>query len=152
MMNSKTTPNDRQIRNSEITPPDDLLQQWVNNYFGYTANGVSLVSEKFFATQAAQWGWEQRGAANEAELQKARDEELEAVIAWMINVGYWGADAKAIPALLAARRPKLKSQAEKALESLDHLNEAAQSQMDTTEAVDIIRSALERLQEMEEKQ
>lgn len=156
MMNSKTTPNDRQIRNSEITPPDDLLQQWVNNYFGYTANGVSLVSEKFFATQAAQWGWEQRGAVNEAELQKARDEELNACEEWLRearNHGFGYDHGKILSdKLRAARRPKPKTQEEEVLEALDHLNEAAQSQMDTTEAVDIIRSALERLQEMEEKQ
>lgn len=150
MMNSKTTPNDRQIRNSEITPPDDLLQQWVNNYFGYTANGVSLVSEKFFATQAAQWGWEQRGAANEAELQKARDEELEACCAEMRE--HWGDIHNAYgwelsQDLRAARRPKPKTQAKEALEALDLID-----QLPTPEHHSVIRRALERLQEMEEKQ
>lgn len=73
-MNSKTTPNDRQIRSSEITPPPELVRQWA------TANGNVYKDMSVFcqiiANKAARWGYEQRGAVNEAELQKARDEEL----------------------------------------------------------------------------
>ena len=131
------------LNNYPITPPDDLLQQWVNNYFGYTANGVSLVSEKFFATQAAQWGWEQRGAANEAELQKARDEELDACCELLAYAG-WGGD------LRAARRPKPKSQTEEALEEIQEIEGAIYNAglgCDFTAT----RRALERLREHEQQ-
>lgn len=132
-----------------ITPPLDLVQQW---FLSAKAMPVDQwVTD--VATQAARWGYTQRGAINEAELQKARDEELEAVIAWMMKMGFWGYDGKAIPALRAARRPKPKSQAEEALEAL---NEAVYMADDmspegiTTDQAATIRAALERLRELEE--
>jgi hypothetical protein len=65
--------------------------------------------------RAAQWGYDQHGAANEAELQKARDQELEACCEWLCE--------DAIPntsnRLRAARRPKPPSLKEQALNDLD---------------------------------
>lgn len=83
------------------------------------------------ATQAAQWG---------------ADQELEAVIDWMIKMGYWGGGV-AIPALREARRPKSKTQTEEALEALDRMD-----QFPTTKDQSVIRRALERLQELEGKE
>ena len=64
-----------------ITPPPELVKEWYQ-----AATGADY--EQVIATQAARWGWEQRGAVNEAELQKARDEELEACCEWMEDAGY----------------------------------------------------------------
>jgi hypothetical protein len=49
------------------------------------------------------------------------DYELEECIQWMVTMGYWGEDGKAIPALRAARRPSPKPPSLKgqALEQLD---------------------------------
>ena len=47
--------------------------------------------------------------------------------------------------LRAARRFKPPSLKEQALQALGHLDKGAESQMDTTEAVDTIRRALEQL-------
>jgi hypothetical protein len=95
-----------------------------------------------FATWLVQWGFNRRAALNEAELQRARDEELEAIIDWMMQMGYWGEDGKAIPALRAARRPNPKSQAEEALERCN----------DYIDPDGTIRAALERLRELEGNQ
>ena len=84
-LNSQPTPNDRQIRSSEITPPPELVQKWWDNVPG---TFTSLVDETELATQAAQWG---------------ADQELEACCEWLkkniechITIGF----------LRDARRPK----------------------------------------------
>ena len=119
---------------SPITPPHELKQQWFNE-----APRQDYCSATDYAiAKSSQWGYEQRGAANEAELQKARDEELEACIAWMMQMGYWGA----ISRLRAARRPKPKSLKEQALETLKHAEEGWRP---VPEDIDIICRALEQL-------
>jgi hypothetical protein len=69
----------------------------------------------FLATQAARWGADQRGAATEAELQEARDKELEACSAWLVLNGYGEAASR----LRAARRSKPPTLKEQALADLD---------------------------------
>ena len=54
-----------------ITPPPELVQQWASE---------SLATQNL-CNRAAQWGYDQRGEVNEAQLQKARDEVLEATLA-----------------------------------------------------------------------
>jgi hypothetical protein len=49
-LNSQSTPNDRQIRSSDITPPPELVQQWID------ANRTWL---RGIALEAAQWGADQ---------------------------------------------------------------------------------------------
>ena len=94
-----------------ITPPQELVQLWLENYFGTVFNVTVADASSFIATQTAQWIHEQRGASNEAELQKARDEELEACCKWI--EGEIGAiDPKD---LFTARRPKSPSLKEQAL-------------------------------------
>jgi hypothetical protein len=80
------------------------------------------------ARQAAQWG---------------ADQELEACIDWMIRMGYWGDDGKAIPALRASRRPKpsLKEQALQALTEAD----LGSTEAEWSQRFDTIRRALEAL-------
>ena len=102
-----------------ITPPPELVQQWINEEDGLTAGHI--------ATQAAQWG---------------ANMELEACIELLKGDGYNG---KAID-LRNARRPKPPSLKEQALEALEHLAlgpdpTAFLADMDT------IRRALEALPE-----
>jgi hypothetical protein len=94
-----------------ITPPEELVEQWCHKWS--IANGDF---GPYLATQAALWGYEQRGAVNEAELQKARDEELEACCEWLGKRRGW--EDVSVP-LRAARRPKPPSSKEQALEALD---------------------------------
>jgi len=88
--------------NHPITPTDKLLYQWCAH------NDQHATIEEFWehiATQAAQWGADQRGAVSEAELQKARDEELEACKQVIIHQG-WFASGHRVAELTAARRPQ----------------------------------------------
>jgi hypothetical protein len=111
-----------------ITPPPELVQQWLRERDGL----------EHFATQAARWGWEQRGATNETELQQARDEELEACCEWL---GKYRTKLLATD-LLYVRRPKPPSLKEQALDAWDRLrNEAWCEEIDYD--LDFIRRALE---------
>ena len=78
------------------------------------------------ATQAARWG---------------ADTELEACVKWLLDENYTGISFD----LRSTRRPKPPSLKERALQALGHLDKGAEPQMDTTEAVDTIRRALESL-------
>ena len=77
-----------------ITPPPELVQQWINEEDGLTAGHI--------ATQAARWG---------------ADQELEACCA---EVLYFEGKALA-KQIREARRPKPPSLKEQALEALDHI-------------------------------
>jgi hypothetical protein len=76
-----------------ITPPPELVQQWVDTYFGGRISHVDL------AVQVAQWG---------------ADQELEACCEWLMLNDY----GAAISRLHAARRPKPPSLKEMALDDL----------------------------------
>jgi hypothetical protein len=107
--------------NHTITPPPELVQQWVDTYFG------GKISQSNFhldlANRAAQWG---------------ADQELEACIGLLVQSE--GNDAREF--LRAARRPKPPSLKEQALDELHisfdrgYLKEGA---------ADTIRRALEQL-------
>jgi hypothetical protein len=114
------------------------MQQWLGNYFGTVFNGELSELEKYLVTKTSQWIHEQRGEVNEAELQQARDEELEACCEWVETDLYSG---YGIPheQLRAARRPKPPSLKEQALEEV-----GAFEGMGTCN-IDIIRRALEAL-------
>ena len=45
--------------NNPITPPPELIQQWMGEFFGCTVNGALSDSERYLATQAARWGADQ---------------------------------------------------------------------------------------------
>jgi len=126
-----------------ITPPDELVQQWLAapEYAGERMM-VSMTERRLqeIADKAARWGFNQRGAVNEAELQKARDEELLESCKWLHNarnhgLGYdigqsLAANLRAAHGLgydigqslaanlRAARRPKPPSLKAQALEAL----------------------------------
>ena len=121
-----------------ITPPPELRQQWINE--------APLQDYSYCITkQAAQWGYDQRGEVNEAKLQQACDEELEACIAWMKKMGYWGEDGQAIPLLRAARRPKPPNLKDLALSELETILNELHRANGSILTASAIRRALEAL-------
>jgi hypothetical protein len=100
-----------------ITPPPELVGQWINDEDGLTAGHI--------ATQAARWG---------------ADQELEACIEWMAGRDWtW-----TITQLRAARRPKPPTLKEQALAELELLRGDANS-MGMGFDAPAIRRALEAL-------
>lgn len=111
-----------------ITPPPELIQKWWDGTHG------AFYEFEAVTTQAARWG---------------ADQELEACCAWV--QGYAGCG----DSLRAARRPKPKSLAEKALEAAQRFYANGHddcSENEVKDDFDIIRRALERLQELEGKE
>ncbi len=113
-----------------ITPPDELVQQW-REAPEFSALSpcviVTVTTTKLqdIATQAAQWG---------------ADQELEACCEWL----HWqnlATHPELIPSLRAARRPKLPSLKEQALDLLDKAEDPSWDINDFS----IIRRALEQL-------
>lgn len=98
-----------------ITPPDQLVQQWINNAHINQPNMGAICRE--VATKAIQWGWDQRGAATEAELQQARDEELNACCEWLDFYSSAG-DARDLRLARRHEPPSLQEQALDALQSM----------------------------------
>ena len=126
---------------SPITPPDELVGQWLQK-----AREAGLGADaRVIAAQAAQWGWDQRGAANEAELQQRADQELDACCGWLAEQTCFHPNSALIKDLRAARRPKAQSKAESALNALEHILRHSQ----TDHGANTIRLALGRLKELE---
>lgn len=134
----------------KITPPPHLMLAWQEE----ARNEVCDVTNHFDRQsiqmlKAASWGWQQRDASVATELQEARDEELKACLEEIRDgAGRVYIDESKLRVCLAddiwtARRPNHKSQAEKALASLDGvpLPEGAWQ---------AVSAALERLRELEE--
>jgi len=107
-----------------ITPPPELIQHWLGNYFGCIVSGELSPSETFLATQAAQWG---------------ADQELEACCEVLNEHNpstYWG------ELLRSRRRPKPPSLKEQALDALTLLCKGPDAAAFVT-CRDTIRRALE---------
>jgi len=115
--------------NHPITPPPELVQQWVAEIWHEgTPVRVSL-SDEHIATRAAQWG---------------ADQELEACLR-LVEIDA-GEDAYDFARYIrAARRPKPPSLAERALQAWH----AVETGTDDQTAMAVIRRALELLQELE---
>ncbi len=108
--------------NHPITPPPELLKQWVHEFYG----GVPITpgeASVYIATQAARWG---------------ADQELEACCQWQDTFNYQNAGNL----LRAARRPKPPSLKEQALALLDDASDRLDAVHENT-----IRRALEALPE-----
>jgi hypothetical protein len=87
MTNSKPTPNQSQIRSSDITPPPELVGQWEEQFLERpTINGCFIQS--YIAAKAARWG---------------ADQELEACCEWFKEEGWNSCHPEA---LRASRRPR----------------------------------------------
>ena len=119
-----------------ITPPRELIAKWMTEA---RSQDYCSVTEQV-AYHAAQWGYDQRDKVNEAELQKARDQELEATLA---EVTFLSSQAFA-DRVRALRRPKPPSLKEQALSLI---NESANFHSDYLDDNDLstIRRALEAL-------
>jgi len=76
--------------NHPITPPPELVQQWLGTYFGTTITGEVSAVELAIATQAARWG---------------SDQELEACCKWLTEQTCFHPESDLIKDLRAARRP-----------------------------------------------
>ena len=108
-----------------ITPPPEMIQQWLGTYFGTTVTGEVSGVELALATQAAQWG---------------ADQELKACCGVLddLNDGYWSKE------LRAARRPKPQSLKEQALDAHNRIMAGKETQDDWA----IVRRALEQLDDL----
>jgi len=124
-----------------ITPPLELVQEW---YQEASLSGAPYEYEQQIAARAAQWGYDQRGEVNEAKLQKARDQELEACCEWFVRD--W-TDVETADKLRAARRPKPQTLSSIALQTLDTIERDAHY---LPEITDTIRRAILRLKQLED--
>jgi hypothetical protein len=122
-LNSKSSPNNLQIRSSNITPPSELVQQ---QWFAAWESGEheELSFADFVIPRAAQWG---------------ADQELEACCEWLDREGWSGESRQ----LRAARRPKPPSLKEQALALINH--DPANQPFLSDKGIDTIRRALEQL-------
>jgi hypothetical protein len=110
-----------------ITPPPELVLKWMENAGGYLPD--EWYYESNIADQAARWG---------------ADQELEACREWANATGWEGAG----DSLRTARRPKLPSLKEQALEALNRQERGRDRGSLRPQAMadaDIIRRALEAL-------
>jgi hypothetical protein len=111
-----------------ITPPIELVQQWLGIYFGTTVTGELSNVEIALATQAARWG---------------SDTELEACCEWFQEFYKTESWVKHdLKHFRAARRPKPPTLNSIALQMLSTIERDAHY---LTEITDTIRRALEAL-------
>ena len=117
-----------------IAPSFELINQWYREACRDPYHGGQFYESKtlkHIATRAAQWG---------------ADYELEACCQEMKSLPRLAGVSfgeMASNALLAARRPKPPSLKEQALLALSHLVKGADESMDTMEAAEYVRRALE---------
>lgn len=112
--------------NHPITPPPELVQQWVTETWHEGTTVLVAASDAHIATQAARWG---------------ADQELEACCEWL-DRRLFGRDE--IRELRAARRPKPLSLKEQALEAMSRCDRSAWCEKMEFDLA-IIRTALESL-------
>jgi hypothetical protein len=112
-----------------ITPPPELVQQWLEDAPEDGEFGIS----KHIATQAARWG---------------SNQELEACVSYVDN-NFSGNKARALRALRRPKPPSLKEQALKELKDWTNEKHGPGGEVFLCEglSVDIIRRALESLPE-----
>jgi hypothetical protein len=112
-----------------ITPPPELVQQWLGTYFSTTITGEVSDLELTLAAQAARWG---------------ADQELEACINYFLEYdSSWGENSELITGLRAARRPKPLSLKDQSLALIDKIQ--SNKEMWQTDDLDVVRRALESL-------
>jgi hypothetical protein len=108
-----------------LTPPPELVNQWLGAYFGCIFNSELSDSEHYITTQAAQWG---------------ADQELEACCLWMErNFDDW--DNRFSDELRRHRRPKPPSLKAEALALLEP--QGSPARFLNEDQMGIIRRALE---------
>ncbi len=120
-LNSKSSPNNLQIRSSDITPPSELVHQWRSEWIYNTPGDLDELG--FLASCGAQWG---------------ADQELEACVDWISKQDWTWTSAQ----LRAARRPQPPSLKE---QSLKHLEVMERDGYYLPEILQDLRRALEQL-------
>jgi hypothetical protein len=115
---------------NSITPPSELVQQWVAEIWHEGTPVRVALSDEHIATRAAQWG---------------ADHELEACCRWLNGGSKIDYDCAAL--LRAARRPKPPSLKEQAMEELDGIAAVFRMSHGGDLVCDKIRRALEALDE-----
>ena len=133
---------------TDTTPPPELVRHW--SRFQGDTNPEALWFR--IADKAAQWGADQRGEVNEAQLKEARDQELEACCE---VVSHWYGDwvnGINLPIMLrAARRPKPPSLAEQGLQILAENGTTLSGRIELDpEDIETFRAALVRLKQLED--
>jgi hypothetical protein len=115
-----------------ITPPPELVQQWVAEIWHEGTPVRVALSDEHIAARATQWG---------------ADQELEACCEWLI--GWDTCEGERLASLLReGRRPKPPSLKEQALAVLEEEPEDSKELIVfDTDQVNIIRRALEQLPE-----
>jgi hypothetical protein len=108
-----------------ITPPPELVQQWLGTYFGTTVTGEVSLVELALATEAARWG---------------ADQELEACCE-VLSQELVRDGKNAATDLRIIRRPKPPSLKEQALEALEVIPKLVGFESER----DAVRRALEAL-------
>ena len=114
------------INQHPITPPPELVQQWLGIYFGTTVTGEVSGVELALATQAARWG---------------SDQELEACCAEVA----WLESSETAKRMRERRRPKPPTLKEQALAALHAVATGANDTREQHQDLDTIRKALEQL-------
>ena len=124
-----------------ITPPPELVQQWLGTYFGTTLTGEVSKVELALATQAARWGADQQLKLDAEQITQAyqagADQELDACCHEVQNM-YSGGRR-----LRDRRRPKPPSLKELALAELEEIIKNPQSPLRSD--TETIRRAIEAL-------
>ena len=129
-----------------ITPPDELVQQWRFEWIN-CPHPRALSLQRYMAAQASQWGWEQRGAANEAELQQRADQELKACEEW-VEANFGQLPTHNLHQFRRSKPPSLQEQALDALQSMrisPELIEIINANTDLKDKYETILRALETL-------
>jgi len=111
-----------------ITPPPELVQQWLGTYFGTTVTGEVSEIELALATAAARWG---------------ADQELLACGSYLEKCASW--EPEDVTELLNRRRPRPPSLKEEALIALHAVATGANDTREQHQDLDTIRKALEQL-------
>ena len=106
-----------------ITPPPELVQQWLGEFFNCVVSGELSDSERYITTKAARWG---------------ADQELEACANYIDN-NMSGNKAREFRAIRRPKPPSLKEQA------LAALNVIEDKMLGPTTEEKLIRKALEQL-------
>ena len=114
------------MNNHPITPPDELVEQWIEKTVKDNYIGIEDVSD--LVNEASQWG---------------ADQELEACCEWLRGEYDWGLAAAL--RLDAERRPDPPSLKEQALSELNLTADPEGAELSRTQ-VELIRRALEELE------
>ena len=131
---------------TDITPPPELAAIWVAEIYGNGDPAIPLHPITLrLVERAAQWGYDQRGKVNEAELQEARDQELEACCEWLDRIAYRQSLHIRGSHLRAARRPKPPSLKKQALQVLGSPIMSGESRLIGHRDHDLLRRVLEAL-------